>query len=111
MNAEEWELLVHPVVAENVTHNSKTITDIRAITASVFGVAAGILGLENLYGFAFYLLGNLFVSLLMFFLAVERNPKAYFRSQLDLWTAEVFGGSSLSGFVLTWTLFYNLVRA
>ena len=39
------------------------------------------------------------------------QPKSYFRSQLDLWTYEVFGTTSFFSFVLTWTLFYNLVRA
>jgi len=88
----------------------QTISNIRSLTASLFGIAAGILGLESYPGFLFYLLGTLFVSRLIFFQRAEGQPSRYFQSQFsDLWSAEVFGG--LSSFVLTWTLFYGLVRA
>jgi len=62
-------------------------------------------------GFAFYLVGSLFVGVLMFLLIADRTPKSYFRSQFDIWVHEVFGTTSFFSFVLTWTLFYNLVRA
>ncbi|KAF8543893.1 Rab5-interacting protein-domain-containing protein [Trichophaea hybrida] len=109
--SEERELLINPVVGENVIHNTKTITDIRSLTSSVLGVAAGILGLESLMGFAFYLVGSFFVSVLMLFLLANGQSKHYFRGSADIWTHEVFGTTCLSSFVLTWTLFYNLVRA
>jgi hypothetical protein len=89
----------------------QTVTDIRSLTSSVFGVAAGILGLESYTGFAFYLAGSFFVGLLMVFLLAGGQPKNYFQNATEIWTHEVFGASSLSSFVLTWTLFYNLVRA
>jgi len=108
---DERELLINPVVQENVVHNTKTVTDIRSLTSSVFGVAAGILGLESYTGFAFYLTGSFFVGLLMVFLLAGGQPKNYFQNATEIWTHEVFGASSLSSFVLTWTLFYNLVRA
>lgn len=50
------------------------------------------------------------MSLLIFVVRAEGKPSEYFHRPLgDLWGGEVFGG--LSGFVLTWTLFYGLVRA
>jgi len=86
------------------------VSNIRNLTASLFGVAAGTLGLESYNGFLFYLLGSLFVSVLLFALKTDGKPSAYFYRPLgDMWFGEVFGG--LSGFVLTWTLFYGLVRA
>lgn len=131
---DEREQAIHPVVQESVQHNARVglpppltlqmplrppvlisrtvqiISNIRSLTASLFGVAAGILGLESYPGFLFYLLGTLLVSTLIFFLLAEGMPSRHFQSQLsELWTAEVFGG--LSSFVLTWTLFYGLVRA
>jgi hypothetical protein len=88
----------------------QVISNIRNLTASLFGIAAGTLGLESYPGFIFYLIGTLMVSLLLFTLKANGKPGAYFYRPLgDMWLGEVFGG--LSGFVLTWTLFYGLVRA
>jgi len=107
---EERELAIHPIVASSVQHNTQVISNIRSLTASLFGVAAGTLGLESYTGFIFYLLGSLVVSALLFALKTNGKPGAYFYRPLgDLWLGDVFGG--LSGFVLTWTLFYGLVRA
>lgn len=86
------------------------ISNIRNLTASLFGVAAGTLGLESYAGFIFYFVASLIVSGLLFVLKTEGKPSQYFYRPLgDLWLGDVFGG--LSGFVLTWTLFYGLVRA
>ncbi|KAI9866530.1 MAG: hypothetical protein M1813_001082 [Trichoglossum hirsutum] len=106
---DEHELAIHPVVQESVQHNAKIISDIRNLTASLFGIAAGVLGLESYSGFLFYLVGTLFVSTLMFIFLAEGRPARYFQNPgMDLWWSEVFGG--LSSFVLTWTLFFGLVR-
>jgi hypothetical protein len=37
------------------------------------------------------------------------DTSRYFRGAVDFWTSGLFGG--LAGFILTWTLFYGLVRA
>ncbi|KAH9879241.1 hypothetical protein J1614_002680 [Plenodomus biglobosus] len=104
---EERELAIHPIVATSVQHNTQVVSNIRNLTASLFGVAAGTLGLESYTGFIFYLLGSLFVSALLFSLKTNGKPGAYFYKPFgDMWLGDVFGG--LSGFVLTWTLFYGL---
>jgi hypothetical protein len=88
----------------------QVLSNIRNLTASLFGVAAGTLGLESYTGFIFYILASLVVSILLFVLKTEGKPgKFFYRPLGDLWLGDVFGG--LSGFVLTWTLFYGLVRA
>jgi ER membrane protein complex subunit 6 len=52
----------------------------------------------------------LIVSALIFVVRAEGKPSEYFHRPLgDLWGGEVF--NALSSFVLTWTLFYGLVRA
>ena len=82
----------------------------RALTASLFGVAAGTLGLESWPGFIFYFIGTALVSALIFTLKTESKPEAYFyRPFGDLWFGDMFGG--LMSFVLTWTLFYGLCKA
>ncbi|PSN63035.1 hypothetical protein BS50DRAFT_103269 [Corynespora cassiicola Philippines] len=107
---DERELAINPIVATSVQHNTQTVSNIRNLTASLFGVAAGTLGLESYPGFIFYLVGTLIVSALIFAFRTEGKPADYFHRPLgDLWTGDVFSG--LSGFVLTWTLFYGLVRA
>jgi hypothetical protein len=86
----------------------QTVSNIRNLTSSLFGVAAGTLGLESYPGFAFYLLGTFLVSALIYFLRTDANPKVYFyRPFGDLWAGDLVTG--LSSFVLTWTLFYGLV--
>jgi hypothetical protein len=66
--------------------------------------------LESFPGFIFYILGTAVVSVLIFTLKAESTPKVYFYQPFgDLWAGDMFGG--LMSFVLTWTLFYNLVKA
>jgi hypothetical protein len=127
---DERELTINPVVQESMMHNARvihlapvnilrppqltiylqTVSNIRSLTASLFGVAAGILGLESFPGFLFYALGSLVVSLLIFSLRANAQAKSYFHAPIsDMWVGDLFGG--LMSFVLTWTLFYGLVRA
>jgi ER membrane protein complex subunit 6 len=88
----------------------QTVSNIRALTASLFGVAAGTLGLESWPGFIFYFIGTAVVSMLIFALKANNEPKVYFyRPAGDLWMGDMFGG--LMSFVLTWTLFYGLSKA
>ena len=80
------------------------------MTASLFGAAAGTLGLESYPGFAFYLAGTFLVSALIYALRTESSPNKYFYSPIgDLWVGDIMGG--VLSFILTWTLFYGMVRA
>ncbi|EGP88207.1 unnamed protein product [Zymoseptoria tritici ST99CH_1A5] len=107
---DERELAISPIVQDSVQHNMRTVSNIRALTASLFGVAAGTIGLESLPGFIFYFIGTGIVSLLIFSLKAEKKAEAYFWSPgSDLWMGDLFGG--LMSFVLTWTLFYGLCKA
>lgn len=86
------------------------VSNIRSITASLFGVAAGTLGLESWPGFLFFFVATAIVSLLLFTIRAKGTPAHYFfRPTSDLWIGDVFGG--LMSFVLTWTLFYGLCKA
>jgi len=107
----ERELQISPLVPESIIHNTKTLTQLHNLTASLFGIGAGILGLESYPGFIFYLVFSLLTSLLVYVFRVR--PKGdtgmFFQGGMQLWTGGLLDG--LSGFVLTWTLAYGLVRA
>ncbi|KAG9238644.1 Rab5-interacting protein family [Amylocarpus encephaloides] len=113
----ERELQISPIVQESVMHNTKTLTTLHNLTASLFGVGAGILGLESYSGFIFYFLFSVITSALVYAFRVrpgivqdgKGGMERYFRGSMELWTGGLVEG--LSGFVLTWTLFYGLVSA
>ncbi|KAH6660134.1 Rab5-interacting protein-domain-containing protein [Truncatella angustata] len=115
----ERELQVAPIVPESVMHNSRALSNVQSLTASIFGVAAGILGLESYNGFLFYLIFSILTTVLFYTVRVAPtslkagaspfDTSRYFRTQYEFWTGGVSGG--LAGYILTWTLFYGLVRA
>jgi len=115
----ERELQISPVVQDSVIHNTKIVSNLHNLTASLFGIGAGILGLESYPGFLFYFAFSLFTTLLLYVMRVlpcRASAKSgapttdlFFASPWSFWSAGLLDG--LSGFVLTWTLFYGLVRA
>ncbi|KAK4132502.1 hypothetical protein BT67DRAFT_443704 [Trichocladium antarcticum] len=119
MSATELELQISPIVQESLMLNSKTLYNLQSLTASLFGVSAGILGLESYSGFLFYLAFSLLTAALFYTLRVAPTSLAsgkspldtsrYFRGAMDFWTGGLMNG--FAGFILTWTLFYGLVRA
>lgn len=90
--------------------NWQSIEFVRNVASLTFGILAGILRLESQYGFIFYFVSSTFVSSLIYLVMTGSEPSKYFVSPTsDVWFSEIFGG--LSSFILTWTLFYNLVDA
>lgn len=144
--SKERKLQISPIAADSVIHNTKVLfshtlhrslvqantiyqilTNIHNLTASLFGIGAGILGLESYPGFLFYIVFTLFTTVLIYALRITptsssqygvdgkgtgkslSDTSAYFQSALSFWMSGIVDGAS--GFVLTWTLFYGLVRA
>ncbi|KAE9573234.1 hypothetical protein CGMCC3_g10673 [Colletotrichum fructicola] len=115
----ERDYQISPIVQESVIHNTKALSNLQSLTASLFGVAAGILGLESYSGFLFYILFSFLTVLLVYVFHIAPQSTAaglpflstsrYFRGPFEFWTGGLFAG--LPGFILTWTLFYGLVRA
>jgi hypothetical protein len=96
---------------EKLTPPNQALTQLHNLTASLFGIGAGILGLESYSGFLFYLLFSLLTTSLLYLFRVrpKGSTDVFFQGAWSLWTGGLVDG--LSGFVLTWTLFYGLVRA
>ncbi|KAK3954877.1 Rab5-interacting protein-domain-containing protein [Pseudoneurospora amorphoporcata] len=130
----EKDYQISPIVQESVMHNTKSLQNLQSLSASLFGISAGILGLESYSGFLFYIFFSLLTSLLMYMIRVvapfsSAAPKEYkenkgtgnglgsgvggvnkyFRGGFEFWAGGIMNG--FAGFVLTWTLFYGLVRA
>ncbi|KAJ4295966.1 hypothetical protein N0V88_004668 [Collariella sp. IMI 366227] len=115
----ERELEIAPMVQESLMQNSKTLYNLQSLTASLFGVSAGILGLESYAGFLFYIVFSLLTAVLFYMLRVAPTSLAagkpvldtsrYFKGSFEFWAGGLMNG--LAGFILTWTLFYGLVRA
>ncbi|GKT99314.1 er membrane protein complex subunit [Fusarium langsethiae] len=115
----ERELQINPIVPESMIHNTKALSNLHSLTASLFGVTAGVLGLESYYGFLVYIVFSLITTLLFYVLKVAPeslpkghaplDPSRFYRGLFDFWIGGISNG--ISGFVLTWTLFYGLVRA
>ncbi|EXJ54767.1 hypothetical protein A1O7_10108 [Cladophialophora yegresii CBS 114405] len=128
---QELSMLLDPLVPESIQHNTRVLSNIRSISGLLLGIAAGILGLESLYGFAFYLVSNTLISLLFYFLLAKGTPQRYFagsagsrglnengkpgrNSGTGAWREIWFGGGlsteALSGFVLGWAGVGGVIR-
>ncbi|OTA97913.1 hypothetical protein M434DRAFT_391523 [Hypoxylon sp. CO27-5] len=115
----ERDLQISPIVPESVVHNTKALSNLQTLTASIFGAAAGILGLESYNGFLFYFIFTILTTILFYTIRVAPtslkaghslfDTSRYFRTQYEFWAGGLFSG--LAGYILTWTLFYGLVRA
>ena len=85
-------------------------SNVRALTSSLYVVAAGTLGLESYPGFLFFIIGTIVVQVLVLVLRAEGKQEKFFHSPISqFWIGDVL--SALMSFVLTWTLFYGLVKA
>ncbi|KAF5529479.1 hypothetical protein FPHYL_14208, partial [Fusarium phyllophilum] len=75
----ERELQINPIVPESVVHNTKALSNLHSLTASLFGVSAGVLGLESYYGFLVYIIFSCITALLFYALKVapESLPKGH----------------------------------
>ncbi|KAJ3052051.1 ER membrane complex subunit 6, partial [Rhizophlyctis rosea] len=94
-----------PLSALSVRHNTLTLQYARSSLAAIAGAAAGILGLQGLTGFFFYLLTSGIMSALLYAYSARFTPKTYFANSASVWTAEV--GGNLFSYVLFWTLAYG----
>ncbi|KAH8161384.1 hypothetical protein CIB48_g6870 [Xylaria polymorpha] len=66
----EREFQIAPIVPESVMLNTKTLSNLQNLTASIFGAAAGILGLESYSGFLFYFVFTILTTALFYAIRV-----------------------------------------
>lgn len=100
------ELASQRLFAPHIVTNTHTISTIKFISSSLAGAVAGILGLENAYGFTLFAFSTLFSSLCMLVLNLGGKPRKYLPGG---WVEMVNPGQeNVMSFVLVWTLFYGV---
>ncbi|KAI8900657.1 Rab5-interacting protein-domain-containing protein [Globomyces pollinis-pini] len=100
------EQTLDPVLSMDlIKHNLKVMNRIRSKSAVVCGLAAGILGLENLNGFLFYLICCLKLSFL-FLIKSQFQVDKFLPAWDMIVTYEMF--SNLPSFVLFWVFAYGI---
>ena len=90
-----------------VRKNSAIIDYCRTSGAVIAGAAAGIMGLTGLYGFAFFTLFSIALSMILSMKA-GRDWDKYFTTKRQLWLDGVVGG--LFTYILVWTFLYGMVH-
>lgn len=93
----------------NITTNKQNLQRVQDIMSLALGVGAGVLCLESLLGFLFFLVGFSLSNLSFFVLCCQGEPQTFFKNPFK----EIFLDgivSSLAGYVMMWCLTYALVK-
>ncbi|GAA6003817.1 Emc6p [Rhodotorula paludigena] len=88
-------------------HNNRSLYYVKSTTACIAGATAGLLGLTNLAGFAFFLASSVTVGALYALANCGAQPSRYFLKSSEPLVAGTLG--NCFSFILFWTLFYSLV--
>mmetsp|Transcript_7220 Transcript_7220/g.12189 ORF Transcript_7220/g.12189 Transcript_7220/m.12189 type:complete len:111 (+) Transcript_7220:93-425(+) len=108
MDPQEQEVDFSEVFAlDKIANNSRSLNYCRVFVAIISGCAAGILGVTGLVGFLFFLLST-FVLSAGLYSAMGSDPKPFFKSSTDVWTAGI--NEAMMSYILFWTLFYDIVH-
>ena len=90
-----------------VRRNAAIIDYCRTSGAVIAGAAAGIMGLTGVYGFLFYIIFSVGLSMVLSMKA-GRDWDKYFTTKRQLWLNGVLGG--LFTYILVWTFLYGMVH-
>jgi len=95
---------------KNIDVNLKKLQHVHDVVSLVLGIALGILTLESLHGFLFYLAGLSVTNGVIYLVCCQGTPKTFFKNPIH----DIFIGSILtnvSGFIMMWCLVYALVSS
>ncbi|CAH6722385.1 ER membrane protein complex subunit 6 [[Candida] jaroonii] len=93
----------------NVESNKKNLQYIHDVMCLSLGVGAGVLSLESLYGFLFYIVGMTLTNVGFIIVCCEGKPKEFYRNPLQQIFLDGLQGN-IAGFVMMWCLVYALVK-
>lgn len=92
------------IYAPNVQHNS-SLNSVKFLSSCFAGAVAGILGLENWAGFAFFIASTLLTAACMYVVNCRGRPAKYVSGGVKELANP--GQDNVFSFVLVWTLFYG----
>ncbi|CUA68918.1 hypothetical protein RSOLAG22IIIB_08163 [Rhizoctonia solani] len=103
------ELRAQRIFPQNAQHNALVLSNIKFVSSCFAGAVAGILGLQNFYGFLLFAVsllatGGAVARLNMKGLRIKRYAPGGWSDLLNP------GQENIFSFVLLWTLFYGIVH-
>ena len=97
--------LIYP---QHALANTATLANLKFLTACFCGAVAGVLGLENQYGFALFSASSLITALAIYLVHIRgRSAKVSAFVRGGLWEFLNPGQENVFSFILVWTLFYG----
>jgi hypothetical protein len=92
-----------------IAENNRLAFNNRIFISILLGVGAGVLGLENLWGVLFYIVGSALGLFVFLFLKTGlKSANLYFQNATQIISASL--STNLFTFVMVWTLFYDIVH-
>jgi hypothetical protein len=91
----------------SIRYNDYLLDYCQTSMSALSGSAAGVLGLTGLYGFCFYFVCSLFLSLLIL-VYLGANSKKYFLSKQQIVTGTLWSG--IQTYLLFWTFLFGMVH-
>lgn len=93
----------------NIDANRKKLQHVHDVVSLTLGVVAGVLALESLHGFLFYVAGLTVVNTVFVAVACEGQVARFFpNSWYDVFVTGI--STNLAGYVMMWCLVYALVK-
>lgn len=93
----------------NVEVNRKKLQYVHDVMCLWLGVGAGILSLESIYGFLFYVVGMSLTNIGFILVCCEGAPKTFFRDPIKQVFLDGLLGN-IAGYIMMWCLVYALVK-
>lgn len=91
----------------SIRYNDYLLEYCQTSMSALSGCAAGIIGLTGLYGFLFYFICSLFLSLVLL-AYLGSNVKKYFLSKQTIITGTLWSG--IQTYLLFWTFLFGMVH-
>lgn len=95
---------------QSIDINKKKLQHIHDILSLVLGIGSGILTLESISGFLFYIIGFTLTNLAFYTVCCQGQPKTFFKNPIkEIFIDGVF--SNIAGYIMMWCLVYALVKS
>jgi hypothetical protein len=95
---------------KNIDINVKKLQHVHDVVSLVLGIALGILMLESLQGFLFYVVGLSLTNCVFYLVCCQGTPKTFFKNPIhDIFVSSIL--TNVSGFIMMWCLVYALVSS